>query len=228
MIILHIETSTTICSVALSKDGECIFSRSNNEGMNHATLLSPFIADALDVLKKLSDKPDAIAVSSGPGSYTGLRIGVSTAKGLCYGFDIPLIAVSTTEILALSAINSVSNAEKALFCPMIDARRMEVYDAIYDGSLNIIRKISASIIESSSYNEFLSEHTVYFFGNGSGKCKSVLSHPNTFFLENIEPVATNMIPLAETLFLKQKFEDVAYFEPFYLKEFQATIPKKLL
>jgi tRNA threonylcarbamoyladenosine biosynthesis protein TsaB len=226
MIILHIETSTNVCSVALSENGTCIFSKSNTDGMNHAALLSVFIAEALEVLKSIDKKLAAVAVSSGPGSYTGLRIGVSTAKGLCYGFDIPLIAVSTLEVLTAQALKTIKNAENALFCPMIDARRMEVYAAFYNGKGEIKREISADIITSDSYTEILANQQVYFFGNGAEKCKTTLTHSNAHFIDNLVPLAENMIPFAERAFIGNQFVDVAYFEPFYLKEFQTTAPKR--
>lgn len=227
MVLLHIETSTNVCSVALSENGTCLYSKSNSEGMNHAAMLSVFIAGALEVLKPTMRKLDAVAVSSGPGSYTGLRIGVSTAKGLCYGLDIPLIAVSTLEVLTAQALNSIENRENALFCPMIDARRMEVYAAFYDSKGEIKREISADIISSDSYTEILVAQPVYFFGNGAEKCKTTLTHPNARFIDNLVPLADNMIPFAEQAFAENQFVDVAYFEPFYLKEFQTTIPKKM-
>ena len=227
MLLLHIETSTNVCSVALSENTNCLFAKSNADGMNHAALLSVFIAEALEVLKSNNKKLEAVAVSSGPGSYTGLRIGVSTAKGLCYGLDIPLIAVSTLEVLATEAIKSIENAENALFCPMIDARRMEVYSAFYDASLNLKREISADIIDPNSYSEILSTQPVYFFGNGADKCKTTLTHSNARFIENLVPLATNMISLAEKAYSEQKFVDTAYFEPFYLKEFQTTTAKPI-
>jgi len=227
MILLHIETSTNVCSVALSKSGTCIFSKSNADGMNHAALLSVFIAEALEVLKSQGKSLNAVAVSSGPGSYTGLRIGVSTAKGLCYGLDIPLIAVSTLEVLAAEALKSFEGNENVLFCPMIDARRMEVYSAFYDSKLNLKREISADIIDSDSYSEILSTQPVYFFGNGAEKCKTTLTHSNARFIENLVPLATNMISLAEKAYSEQKFVDTAYFEPFYLKEFQTTTAKPI-
>jgi len=224
MIILHIETSTNVCSVAVSENLNCIFSVSNTDGMNHAALLSLFIKDALDFLKTENKKPDAIAVSSGPGSYTGLRIGVSTAKGLCYGLDIPLIAVSTLEVMTIAAIAHIGKTE-AIFCPMIDARRMEVYAAFYEANMNLVREISADIIDSESYDEILNEKSVYFFGNGADKCKTTITHPNALFIDNIVPLAENMITLAVKAFEANKFVDVAYFEPFYLKEFHTTAKK---
>jgi tRNA threonylcarbamoyladenosine biosynthesis protein TsaB len=225
MIILHIETSTNICSIAVSENGRCLFSKSDSEGMNHAALLSVFIAEAMEFLKSASKKLDAVAVSSGPGSYTGLRIGVSTAKGLCYGLDIPLIAVSTLEVLTANALQITETAANSLFCPMIDARRMEVYAAIYNQEGIIQREISADIIDENSYSEILESHIVYFFGNGAEKCKTTLTHPNAKFIDGMYPLAENMIALAEKAYIEKKFVDVAYFEPFYLKEFYTTAAK---
>ena len=225
MIILHIETSTNICSIAVSENGQCLFSKSDSEGMNHAALLSVFIAEAMDLLKSTSKKPDAVAVSSGPGSYTGLRIGVSTAKGLCYGLDIPLIAVRTLEVLTANALQITDTATNSLFCPMIDARRMEVYAAFYNQEGIIQREISADIIDENSYSEILESHIVYFFGNGAEKCKATLTHPNARFIDGMYPLAENMIVLAEKAYNEKKFVDVAYFEPFYLKEFYTTAAK---
>jgi tRNA threonylcarbamoyladenosine biosynthesis protein TsaB len=225
MLILHIETSTNICSIAVSENGQCLFSKSDSEGMNHAALLSVFIAEAMEFLKSTSKKPDAVAVSSGPGSYTGLRIGVSTAKGLCYGLDIPLIAVSTLEVLTANALQITETTANSLFCPMIDARRMEVYAAIYNQEGIIQREISADIIDENSYNEILESHIVYFFGNGAEKCKTTLTHSNARFIDGMYPLAENMIILAEKAYNEKKFVDVAYFEPFYLKEFYTTAAK---
>ena len=225
MLILHIETSTNICSIAVSENGQCLFSKSDSEGMNHAALLSVFIAEAMEFLKSTSKKPDAVAVSSGPGSYTGLRIGVSTAKGLCYGLDIPLIAVSTLEVLTANALQITETTANSLFCPMIDARRMEVYAAIYNQEGIIQREISADIIDENSYSEILERHIVYFFGNGAEKCKATLTHVNARFIDGMYPLAENMIVLAEKAYNEKKFVDVAYFEPFYLKEFYTTAAK---
>ncbi|MEI7504390.1 MAG: tRNA (adenosine(37)-N6)-threonylcarbamoyltransferase complex dimerization subunit type 1 TsaB [Paludibacter sp.] len=225
MIILNIETSTNVCSIAISENGKCIFSKSDSEGMNHAALLSVFIAEGMEVLKLQSKNLDAVAVSSGPGSYTGLRIGVSTAKGLCYGFEIPLISVSTLEVLTAQALNKVENTDNTLFCPMIDARRMEVYAAFYNGNCEIQREISADIIDEKSYSEILENNKVYFFGNGVEKCKTTLTHSNARFMDDLVPLAENMIALAEIRYNEKIFEDVAYFEPFYLKEFFTTAVK---
>jgi len=226
MTILNIETSTNVCSVAISASGKCIFSRSNADGMNHATMLSPFIEEAFRFWAP--KKPDAIAVSGGPGSYTGLRIGVSTAKGLSYGLEIPLIAIETLEIIALMAKNRIENpSENSLLCAMIDARRMEVYSAFYDFDGNLFRNVSADIIDENSYANLLENNTIYFFGNGAPKCKAILTHTNAIFIDDIVPLAENMISLAENAFLEQKFADVAYYEPFYLKEFYTTAPKSI-
>jgi tRNA threonylcarbamoyladenosine biosynthesis protein TsaB len=193
--------------------------------MNHAALLSVFIAEAMEFLKSASKKLDAVAVSSGPGSYTGLRIGVSTAKGLSYGLDIPLIAVSTLEVLTANALQIAETIANSLFCPMIDARRMEVYAAIYNQEGIIQREILADIIDENSYSEILASHSVYFFGNGAEKCKATLTHPNARFIDGMFPLAENMIVLAEKAYNEKKFVDVAYFGPFYLKEFYTTAAK---
>ncbi|HRG02894.1 MAG TPA: tRNA (adenosine(37)-N6)-threonylcarbamoyltransferase complex dimerization subunit type 1 TsaB [Paludibacteraceae bacterium] len=227
MTILHIETSTNVCSVALSNDGVCLFEISNNEGLNHAAMLSPFVQQAIGKMNELHLKPEAIAVSAGPGSYTGLRIGVSTAKGLCYGYKIPLIAVGTLEILAVDALKTGILNDHALLCPMIDARRMEVYSALYTEKLELKREVSAEIINENSFQEILDQQPVYFFGNGASKCKPLITHPNARFIDSIEPLAKNMILTAEKKYAAHDYADVAYFEPFYLKEFQATIPKQL-
>ena len=170
---------------------------------------------------------DAIAVSKGPGSYTGLRVGVSTAKGLCYALDIPLIAINTLETLAYETIKKVkSKRQKANFCSMIDARRMEVYCAVFDEQMNTIKKTEAKIIDENSFADLLETSTVYFFGNGSSKCKAIITHKNAIFIDDVKCSAVNMNGIAQKLFLENQFEDVAYFEPFYLKDFVGTVPNK--
>ena len=223
--ILSIETSTSVCSVALSMDGEVLFEKASFDGPSHAALLGVFIEEALSVLKGKGKKLDAVAVSSGPGSYTGLRIGVSVAKGLCFGFGIPLIGIHTLDIMAATAIKENKSAADCLYCAMLDARRMEVYAAIYDSSLKLVRETTADIVEADTYSPYLEKGKICFFGNGAAKCKSVITSPNAIFIEDIHPLAVNMIPLAEQAFAAGQFEDTAYFEPFYLKEFQATIAK---
>jgi tRNA threonylcarbamoyladenosine biosynthesis protein TsaB len=223
--ILNIETSTSVCSVALSANGEVLFEKASFEGPSHAALLGVFVEEALSVLKERGGKLDAVAVSSGPGSYTGLRIGVSVAKGLCFGFGIPLIGIHTLDIMAATAIKQNRTAADCLYCAMLDARRMEVYAAIYDASLKLVRETTADIVEAETYASYLEKGKVCFFGNGAAKCKPVIASPNALFMEDIHPLAVNMIPLAEEAFAAGKFEDTAYFEPFYLKEFQATVAK---
>lgn len=226
--ILHIETSTEVCSVAVSQDGASIFSQEDFKGPSHATTLGVFVDEALSFADSHAIPVDAVAVSSGPGSYTGLRIGVSMAKGICYAQDIPLIGLPTLEVMCVPVLLFRDLPEDALLCPMIDARRMEVYAAVYDRALRPLRPTSADIVDEHSYAEFLADRPVYFFGNGSAKCRETLQHPNAHFLENIHPLAKWMFPLAEKAHARQEFKDVAYFEPFYLKEFVASKPKKLI
>jgi len=224
-VILNIETSTPVCSVALSKDGAVIFNQQDNEGPSHTEKLGVFIQEALDFAEKNELKLDAVAVSCGPGSYTGLRIGVSTAKGLCYGLNIPLIAVPTLKVMACALLFDPATDEEALLCPMIDARRMEVFATIYDRALQEVKPTSADIIDENSYLEYLEKQKVIFFGNGADKCSSTITHTNAAFISGISPLAGNMMALAEMDFRQENFVDVAYFEPFYLKEFVATTPK---
>lgn len=226
--ILHIETSTEVCSVSASQDGASIFSKEDFNGPSHAVVLGVFVDEALSFIDNHAIPLDAVAVSCGPGSYTGLRIGVSMAKGICYGRNVPLIAIPTPEVMTVPVLLFQDLPEDALLCPMIDARRMEVYAAIYDRALKVKREISADIIDENSYSEFLAEHPVYFFGNGAAKCREKITHPNAHFIENIHPLAKWMFPLAERAMAEKDFKDVAYFEPFYLKEFVASTPKKLL
>ena len=226
--IVHIETTTTVCSVALSEDGQCLMEKTAWDGPSHANLLAPFVEEAVSFADSHAIPLDAVAVSSGPGSYTGLRIGTSTAKGLCYGRDLKLIAVSTLELLCVPMLlHHDELPADALFCPMIDARRMEVYSAIYERNLKAVKPISADIIDENSYSDWLQERPVVFFGNGAAKCRQVLTHPNAIFVEGIHPLAKNMFTLAEKALAMGRTEDVAYFEPFYLKEFMTTQPKKI-
>lgn len=223
--ILYIETATSVCSVAVSLNGKVIFLKEEITGPSHAQVLGSFVKEAVDELQKLSLKPDAVAVSCGPGSYTGLRIGVSEAKGLCYGWNIPLIAIETLTIMAAGVIRKRLAGDNTLLCPMIDARRMEVYDAIFDPNLAKIKEVSADIIDENSFAEYLSENKIVFFGDGSDKCKSALTHVNASFIDSVHPHAEDMVLLAEEALRNDNFVDVAYFEPFYLKEFVATTPK---
>lgn len=223
--ILNIETATEVCSVAVSQDGNVIFQKEETKGPSHAVLLGVFVNEAIEDIRSKGIKLDAVAVSCGPGSYTGLRIGVSEAKGLCFGLNIPLIALNTLKIMAYGVLKSQSVDKETLLCPMIDARRMEVYDTLLNRDLEEIRLVSADIIDEKSFAEFLKKNKIIFFGNGASKCKDILPKENTFFLDDIYPNALNMIKLSEEAYKNKEFVDVAYFEPFYLKEFIATTPK---
>lgn len=227
--ILHIETSTEVCSVAVSQDGLCVFEREDREGPNHAVKSGVFIDEALSHIDSQLLTLDAVAVSGGPGSYTGLRIGVSTAKGVCFGRDARLISVPTLEVLCVPVLlQEKVKEDDALLCPMLDARRMEVYAVLFDRSLREVRPTQADIVDGDTYRAFLDERPVYFFGNGAAKCMEVINHPNARFIEGVVPLARWMFPLAERRFFDQKFEDVAYFEPFYLKDFVAKAARDLL
>ena len=226
--ILHIETSTDVCSVAVSEDGQVIFDQEDHSGPNHAERLGTMVDEALSFTDNHAIPFDAVAVSCGPGSYTGLRIGVSMAKGVCYGRNLKLIAVPTLELLCVPVLLREIPEENALLCPMLDARRMEVYAGIYNRALKPVRPIQADIVDGDTYKAYLDEHPVYFFGNGALKCQDAIRHPNAHFIENINPIAKWMLPLAEKRFLNEQFEDVAYFVPFYLKDFVAKKPKDLL
>ena len=227
--ILNIETSTDVCSVAISDSGQVIFNKEDHSGPNHAVKLGVYVDEALDFLDSHGLPLEAVAVSCGPGSYTGLRIGVSMAKGICYGRDVKLIAVPTLELMAVPVLlGEHPEDEDALIVPMLDARRMEVYAEVLDRALKVVRPIQADIVDADTYKEYLDQHHVYFFGNGAAKCMETINHPNAHLVEGIEPLAKNMAPLAEKRFVEGKFEDVAYFVPFYLKDFVAKMPKKLL
>lgn len=225
MYILSIETATSVCSVAVSEDDKVIYEQVNTEGPSHASLLGVFVQEALDFLKGKGIRLDAVAVSSGPGSYTGLRIGVSEAKGLCYGLGIPLIAVDTLKVMATTVLSKGLVGTGDLLCPMIDARRMEVYAEIYDAQLEVVRPVAADIVDETSYGEFLSKGKVWFFGNGAFKCQDSLPSANAGFLAGIYPTAAEMAKLAVEAYRNKAFADAAYYEPFYLKEFVATTPK---
>ena len=226
--ILSIETSTDVCSVAVSEDGACIYHEEDFSGPNHAERLGTYIDEALSFADSHAIPLDAVAVSCGPGSYTGLRIGVSMAKGICYAINLPLIAIPTLELLCVPVLLGNELEDDALICPMLDARRMEVYAAIYNRALKPVRDIQADIVNADTYREWLDSHPVYFFGNGAAKCMEAIQHPNAHFIEGIKPMAKNMFPLAEKRIALQQYEDVAYFTPFYLKDFVAKPSKPLL
>lgn len=235
-LILNIETATEVCSVALGRDGKLLSLRESKSGFTHSENVTVFIDEVIKEAGVSLNALDAIAVSKGPGSYTGLRIGVSTAKGLCFALEKPLIAVPTLKSLTASAINNISNLSRTfrtqismLFCPTLDARRMEVYCAVYDTELKEVETTSAKIINENSFTKILESNQVYFFGNGAMKCKSLITNPNAVFIEDVFASAASMISLSEKLFADPEFsgEDAAYFEPFYLKDFVAGKPGML-
>lgn len=222
--ILGIETSTAVCSVAVSEDGVCVFEKEAREGPNHAVLLGVFIDEALSFVDGRMLALDAVAVSCGPGSYTGLRIGVSMAKGICVGRGIPLIGIPTLELLCVPLLLSDKlECDEALLCPMLDARRMEVYAGVYDRSLCAVRDVQPDVVDADTYKMFLDRGLVYFFGDGSEKCKAVITDRNARFVDDMVPLARWMFPLAEKRFYEGRFEDVAYFVPNYLKGFELRV-----
>lgn len=227
--ILHIETSTKVCSVALSQDGALLDKWEDFDGPSHSVSCGEFVQQALSFAESHAIPLDAVAVSMGPGSYTGLRIGVSLAKGVCYGRRVPLIAIPTLELLCVPLLLQERIPEEgALLVPMIDARRMEVYSSVFDRSLREVRSIQADVVDASTYAEYLERGPVYFFGNGASKCQAAIQHPNAHFIDDIHPLARYMFPLAERAVAREEYVDVAYFEPYYLKEFVATKSKKLI
>lgn len=230
--ILYIETGTNVCSVAIADENSIIGIRESNDEKAHATQLTVFIDQLLKETGTSISQIDAVTVSKGPGSYTGLRIGVSAAKGICYAAEKPLIAVSSLDSMAwgLKSLHKtfLETNKVDLICPMIDARRMEVYTALYNEKLDRIKPIEALVVNEDSFKDQLSKHKILFFGNGAAKCKALINHPNAFFIENFSPSAQFMIPLALEYFSTQHFENVAYFEPYYLKDFVATTSSKNL
>lgn len=225
-LILSIETATTVCSVAITNGKEVVVERKLFIDKSHANQLTLLIQEIIEETKLSMADLECIAVSEGPGSYTGLRIGISTAKGLCYALGIPLIGISTLKAMAREVMTNHSS--DTYFCPMIDARRIEVYTALYDSTLTEIMSPHPLVLDESSFQETLESHQLLFFGNGSDKFKSIMTSANAMFIESISPSAWAVGFLAEDRFNNQDFEDLAYFEPSYLKEFQATTPKALL
>ena len=225
-VILNIETSTPICSVALAKNG-VVAAVKENEGENlHASQLAIYIEEIFKEANISIKDIDAVAVSEGPGSYTGLRIGVSTAKGIAYAADKKLIAVSTLQSIAIGAKLSGNFSENAWFCPMIDARRMEVFMAFYDFEGKQQSGVSAKVITENDFEEELNLRPIVFAGNGAEKCKSLITHHNALFIKDIKASAKYMAMLSEKNYEQKNFKDVAYFEPFYLKDFVATVSQK--
>jgi tRNA threonylcarbamoyladenosine biosynthesis protein TsaB len=224
-VILSLETSADVCSVALHDGRELLADAVLHEPQVHAAKLAPMIEEVMKKSGRLYQALQAVALSAGPGSYTGLRIGTSTAKGLCYALDIPLIAVGTLELMAHEARKVDRGCD--LLCPMIDARRMEVYCLVMDSSMKIVEPVSAKIIDSQSFSELLGENRVLFFGSGAEKCRSVMQHPNASFADGIFPSAISLGEIAQQKFDARSFEDLAQFNPFYLKEFVAKTAKAI-
>lgn len=227
--ILCIESGTNTCSVAFGVDGKVVDTiESHDPNNNHARNLTQFISIILERNGVKAKDLSAVSISKGPGSYTGLRIGVSAAKGICYGASIPLVSVGSLDSITIGAIDRVkeNGAEKPdLYCPMIDARRMEVYTQLFDPTGEKVTEVEAKILDENSFKEILVNQKILFFGNGSFKAKTLINSINASFIEDFKPSARFMIPVAHRLFNQRIFEDVAYFEPFYLKDFVATVPK---
>lgn len=226
--LLHIETSAETCSVALSHDGQCVFERVSPQQMNHAASVSGYIQEALAEAKALGEKVQAVAVSAGPGSYTGLRIGFSTAKGLCYGMGVPLIAIPTLEILAAAlrkTAEGLANTD-ALLCPMTDARRMEVYTALFNPQLEEVQATQAVCLDREGTTFLPAEKTILIGGSGAEKCREIFSDSRFVFAEVKTLCASMMVEVAEARFAKSRFDDLAYSEPFYLKAYQPSLSKK--
>lgn len=231
-LILNIETATGVCSVALAKDGQLVGLKESNTKNSHSSVLPIFIDEVVAASGFSMSDIDTIAVSEGPGSYTGLRIGVATAKGLCYALEIPLIGVNTLQAMAMGMALPPTPSPKregeysTLYCPMIDARRMEVYCAIFDETGKEIRETRAEIMDENSMMEYLVKNKVIFAGDGAMKCRPLFeNHPNAVFMDDFQASSKFMIPLSEEKYSSKKFEDLAYFEPFYLKDFIAGKPR---
>jgi len=219
--ILQIETATTNCSVALSKNGKTIAVKEVNDGYSHAENIHVFIKNILAENKLEYANLSAIAVSKGPGSFTGLRIGVSSAKGLCFALDIPLISIDTLQVLAKQ-----TQITEGVIISMIDARRMEAYTAVYNKDYQLLKAVSATVFDIHYFEDYLEKGKVAFLGNAVDKLQTVLQHENAIFLEEVLPSANEMSALSFDKFQESDFEDVAYFEPYYLKDFVVTPPKK--
>ena len=228
-LILNIETATSVCSVSLASGAETIAIRESKEKNIHATKVTLFAEEVCHDARIGMNQLDAIAVSKGPGSYTGLRIGVSTAKGFCYALGIPLISVPTLQSMALQASRKFKPDHtvkvKVLYCPMIDARRMEVYTALYDTGNREVMPVEAMIIDEASFEKELVDKQIYYFGDGAEKCKATLEKSGMTYIEGIFNTSESMAAISAEKFLNQDFEDLAYFEPYYLKDFISGKPK---
>ncbi len=225
--ILSIETATPTCAVALHKEGQLLAYIEQYLDKSHSEMLAPMIAEVLQEGQCEVNQLDAVAVSAGPGSYTGLRIGASTAKGICYGSELPLIAVNTLEALA-AQVRALDIPDGVLLCPMLDARRMEVYCMLLSDKGQTIQDVAPLIVDDQSFVKELETHRILFFGSGAAKCKQTITHAHADFMDDIHPSARYMGALAWAKYQAQQFEDLAYFEPYYLKEFHTIAPKKNL
>jgi tRNA threonylcarbamoyladenosine biosynthesis protein TsaB len=221
-LILSLETSTTVCSVALHAEGKLVVDREVHIPQSHASKLALLVDEVVKLSGKKLNELNAVAIASGPGSYTGLRIGTSMAKGLCYSLNIPLISIGTLDVMA-SQVSHV-NSQRSLLCPMIDARRMEVYCKVFAPDLSIKKEVSAMIIDETGFSDFLNRETMLFFGDGASKCRELIRHENAFFLEDIYPSAAELGYLAFNKLKGGITEDVVHFEPFYLKDFLIRKP----
>ncbi len=230
MTILNIETSGKICSVALTRDGALEMQLDDREGMQHVNRLAPFVERCMEELKRKEEKLDAVAVSLGPGSYTGLRIGLSLAKGLAFSLGIPLIGVDTLKIIAVKAMfRSMDWTGEEVLVPMVDARRMEVFTAPFDFALNPLAEPGPMILDENSFSELLSAgRHLYFLGDGAEKAKKVIDHPNAHWIDGLLPQAKDMLALSEKALREEDFIDIAYSTPNYLKAYQTTTPKNHL
>lgn len=227
--ILNIETSTSVCSVALSVDGEVVNIQESFTKNSHAELITMFSQKVVAGAGLKFSNLDAVSVSKGPGSYTGLRIGVSTAKGFCFGLNIPLISIGTLAAMATGMrkkSNSLAESNNTLFCPMIDARRMEVYTALFSNNMDEVKQTTAKIIDKESFSDQLSSYKIIFGGDGAAKCKDMLDYQsNAIFMADFHPSAAYLSTIVEQKFRDKEYEDTAYFEPYYLKDFVAGIPR---
>lgn len=226
-LILSVETSTSVCSAALHDNGTLIADRENHVPQSAASQLAVLVRDVLQESGKQPAALDAIAVSAGPGSYTGLRIGVATAKGMCYALNIPLIAVNALEQMA-HAVREKKAPAQAWLCPMLDARRMEVYTMMFDNEMNQVQPVQAKVIDANSFDDTLNKHKLAFFGNGSDKCREVIVDENAVFISGVYPSAAGMGRLAAQRYEQKLFEDTADYEPLYLKDFIVKKPKSQL
>ena len=224
-LLLSLETSSHICSVALHQNEQLLISKENKIPQSTASVLAPMIESALKQTSHTAQELSAVVISAGPGSYTGLRIGVATAKGLCYALQIPLISVNTLELLAYQFKNTETKIpEHSLVCPMLDARRMEVYCMLLNSTHEVIEPTQAKIIDNESFSVYLTNQSIYFFGDGSDKCKNIFTHPNAHFIAGILPLASRLGEMGYLKWKASQFEDISAYEPFYLKDFMIKKP----